>query len=390
MRRALNLADAFLEQAQPEDKVSLISGGVPIQQFDTAGINLLQLPPIKSDGTNFTKLLRDDDQQADAEYLEYRKNTLCQWISELNGDVVITELFPFGRRVLRNEFVAMLDLLSNQANSPLILASVRDVLAAPSKPAKARETEDILNHYYDAVLVHADPDVIELSASWPVTESIAGKLLYTGFVAQGSAPAVVEYNKNQDPCLAEPVENRQKDNDSYQGIVVSAGSGSVGAQVFETSIEAAAVRSDLSWRILVGGSNAETEIKRLQSLVSSDNVIIEGMRPDFLGLLATCKYSVSMCGYNTAIDLLQTGAAGLLVPFDKDGETEQSLRATCLAQLPGFKIVYSGDLTAKSLINAIEELEHSHSSARKMYQLNGASNSVELVKQLYKKHLDLH
>ena len=41
--------------------------------------------------------------------------------------------------------------------------------------------------------------------------------------------------------------------------------------------------------------------------------------------------SVSLCGYNTALDVLQSGVPAVLVPFDNGGEVEQSLRAEALA-----------------------------------------------------------
>ena len=44
---------------------------------------------------------------------------------------------------------------------------------------KAAQTEARLTRYYDGVLVHSDPDVIALAASWPVTAKLAAMLHYT-------------------------------------------------------------------------------------------------------------------------------------------------------------------------------------------------------------------
>ena len=125
LRRAINLAEAI--QSTGGD-VTVISGGVPVEHFKTEGINFVQLPAIKSDGTNFTHLLQPDGTSANEDYLNKRSELLNQHIKKLSPDVLITELFPFGRRILRNEFISMLELTSTFVKRPLVLASVRDCL----------------------------------------------------------------------------------------------------------------------------------------------------------------------------------------------------------------------------------------------------------------------
>ena len=376
LRRALNLAEALLAEAEQNDRVSLISGGLPVGQFASRKTEVWQLPPVKSDGTNFRTLLQPDNRIADSDYMEQRRLSLCKRLNELNADIVITELYPFGRRILREEFISMLNQVTGQAKPTVVLASVRDILAAPSKASRVNEVEEVLEKYYSAVLVHADPSMVELSSSWPTTEAIEAKLLYTGFVAQqpmGSASHRLQAN------LEASTNNKLE-------ILVSVGSGSVGTHVFETSIQAARQRKDLTWRLLVGGSEAAAEIVRLQQLLESDNVIIEKTRTDYLSLLSTCSCSISMCGYNTAIDLLETGSPGVLIPFDDGGETEQRQRADYLGKLPGFKVVSAGDLNTQSLLLAVEELEAIKDHARPRYQMDGATTSVKLAKKVYREH----
>ena len=77
---------------------------------------------------------------------------------------------------------------------PLICASVRDILAPPSKPAKAQLADDLIAQYYDAVMVHADGDVTPLSLSWPVSPALQDKLHYTGFVAPPAASPPVSHH----------------------------------------------------------------------------------------------------------------------------------------------------------------------------------------------------
>ncbi len=103
----------------------------------------------------------------------------------------MTELFPFGRRQLADEFLALLEAARATSPRPAILCSIRDILQPPSKPKRAAQTLERLGRYYDGVLVHADETVIPLDASWPVDKALARRLDYTGYVAdRGRARAL--------------------------------------------------------------------------------------------------------------------------------------------------------------------------------------------------------
>ena len=104
-------------------------------------------------------------------YLATRQEVLLTHLRSFAPDVLITELFPFGRRILRDEFTALLEAAHKLPRPPLICASIRDILAPPSKPKKAAYADEIIDRFYDAVLVHSDPDLTPLELSWPVSDS---------------------------------------------------------------------------------------------------------------------------------------------------------------------------------------------------------------------------
>ena len=54
LARALVLARAFAEAG---DKATLVSGGMPVPHLAAEDVDLVQLPPVRSDGTNFARLL---------------------------------------------------------------------------------------------------------------------------------------------------------------------------------------------------------------------------------------------------------------------------------------------------------------------------------------------
>ena len=105
LRRAINLSQEFVTAGH---NVTLASGGLPVKTFDTADITTVQLPPLSSDGTNFTRLLNADGDVANEQYMQSRENKLIELVNSLRPEIVITELYPFGRRMLRGEFISCL------------------------------------------------------------------------------------------------------------------------------------------------------------------------------------------------------------------------------------------------------------------------------------------
>ncbi|MEY8840867.1 glycosyltransferase family protein [Cribrihabitans sp. XS_ASV171] len=356
LARALVLGRAFAEAGHA---VTIVSGGFPAPQLDTGGVRLVQLPPLRSDGTNFARLLGPEG-DADAALLSARLTALLEVLEETIPDVLITELFPFGRRSLRAEFGALLEAAAARRSPPVILASVRDILAPPSKPTKAAMAADLVHRYYDGVLVHSDPVVTRLEASWPI-EGLAAKLIYTGYVA---------------PAAPEPVA------EGADEILVSAGGGPVGVPIFRAAIEAARKITNRRWRLLVGGTEARARIAELAPLAEDAPLLLEPARPDFRGMLCGAACSVSMCGYNTAMDLLQTGVPSVLVPFDEGKEVEQGLRAESLSHLPGVEVLRARDLTGAALADAVLRAMAAGRRGASGLRMDGARQAVEIAERM--------
>ncbi|TDK50554.1 glycosyltransferase family protein [Antarcticimicrobium luteum] len=360
LSRALTLAHAF-DAAGHE--VLVVSGGRPAPHLDAGHLGWLQLPPLASDGVDFARLLDDHGQAAGAGYLEARMVALRHALTEFAPDILITELYPFGRRALAGEFLSLLEAAQDQRRRPVVLSSIRDILAPPSKPAKAQRTEEIVMRYYDAVLVHSDDHATRLEQSWPVTPALAEKLRYTGYVAP-PAPAPHPQGLGADEVL------------------VSAGGGAVGGPLYRAALTAAALRPALRWRLLVGG-NDPALLADLQAQAPA-NAAVEPARPDFRRTLPRAAASVSMCGYNTAMDLLQAGTPAVLIPFDAGKEVEQGLRATSLAGLPAIEVLRSGDLTAEALAGALDRVLAAGPRRGSGLRFDGAAQSVAIATDMAK------
>jgi predicted glycosyltransferase len=355
LRRALVLAGGFAEAGH---EVLLASGGLPLDLALPAHTRMLQLPPLRSDGINFTRLLDEAGQPADEALLCRRRRLLCNGVTSFNPDILINELFPFGRRVLGDEFTALLDAAHALSPRPVILSSIRDILAPPSKPAKADLTEQIVTTRFDSVLVHSDPHATTLDQSWPVSAALKPRLRYTGYVA---AP----------PPAPHP------DGTGTGEVLLSTGGGTVGTHLFETAIATAQMMPAIRWRLLVAGDAARLD--RLRVLARGLPIIVDPVRPDFRNMLACATASVSLCGYNTAMDVLQTRIPAVFVPFDDGKEVEQSLRAASLARLPGITTLTSRDLTPETLRIALEQVLSAPKRDGALLRFDGAAQSVAIA-----------
>ncbi|MEP2030697.1 MAG: glycosyltransferase [Paracoccaceae bacterium] len=360
LSRALTLARAFAQQGH---RVTVISGGTPVDQFDRGDVRFVQLPPLRSDGVNFTHLLTAEGVSVDDNYLRRRQTDQHDALLKAQPDVLITELFPFGRRVLRSEFLALLESSESLAHKPLVLSSIRDILAPPSKAERAKSADQIIAQYYDGVLVHSDAKSTPLDQSWPVSEALRRKLHYTGYVAP--PPAGLHPEKAGDG-----------------EIIVSAGGGSVGDALFEIAVKAAHLSPSSTWRLLVGGSDSATRIARLRAEAVGSATIVEPARPDFRQMLYHAAGSVSMCGYNTALDLLQSGVPAVLVPFDDGGEVEQTLRANSLTRLDGIAVIKTDALTPEALLDTLATARVKRRDPGAGLCFDGAKVSVSIAEDL--------
>ena len=347
--------------ARAGHRVTLVSGGAPAPNVPLDGIDVVQLPPLAARGADFKTLYAADGNVAGPETYAVRQQMLLMTARDLQPDAVIIELFPFGRRQLAAEFVALLDDLMACAQPPAILSSVRDVLAPPSTPKKAARTVALLERYFDRVLVHGDAAILPLEASWPVPPHLARRLSYTGYVRDGQAvPAVAT------------------DADGAGEIVVSGGGSDAALPLFRAALGAARLMPGRDWRILVGHGVSNSDFAKLQYDAPA-NVRVARVRRDFAAVLARAACSVSMAGYNTVLDLAAARVPAVVVPFDGGNEVEQSIRAEKFAGMGLLDVVRSDALAPATLLDAVERAMHRGAPAGGWIATDGAETAVALI-----------
>src|SRR5258708_14608747 len=139
-----------------------------------------------------------------------RKELLIRAFDSFAPDAVITELYPFGRKRFAFELIPLLERARSRKDRTAVVSSVRDVLVAQKDEGRheARVCE-IVNKYYDLVLVHGDERLQRLEETFPRVADLNCPVAYTGYVVR----------PENLPSGSARLENRQP------SIIVSAGGG---------------------------------------------------------------------------------------------------------------------------------------------------------------------
>ncbi len=346
--------------------VTIANGGHPVDGIDWGAATVAQLPPVSAATGGFSDLVTTDGVPVDDAFKAQRRTALLALLNQNLPDILLIEAYPFARRIMRFELKPLLQAACELNPRPIVVSSIRDILQEGRKPERITETTNLVQEWFDAVLVHGDPELAALDLSYPDADAIADKLHYTGFVGPEPAQASGE----------------------VFDVIVSAGGGAVGDALFETALASRAMSSAkiARWLFLTGPNLSADTFQKLKTDLPA-NVSLERFRPDVPSLLKSARLSISQAGYNTMVDVLTAGCRSIVVPFARGGETEQTRRAALL-EARGLTIgLAEAGLTAPKLAGAIDSQLSSDVAPVTLeleleLELEGAAQSAQILKSL--------
>lgn len=362
LKRALTLAEAL--QANRFD-VTIASGGEAVPELGSGQLRFVQLPPARTADLSFRSLLDQRGQPVDEQWKRRRCEALLAAFRAADPQVLLIELFPFGRRQMRFELLPLVEAAAAMRPRPLVVSSVRDIGGGGQRdPARLKETVDLVRRCFDLVLVHGDPALIPFERSFALAGEIAERIRYTGYVVSPT---------DADSSVAGAGE-----------VLVSAGGGAVGRDLLVAALHARPLTqlADRTWRLISGISAPASDAAMISTLaddLGDGRVAIERMRGDFTTLLRNCTVSVSQAGYNTIMEILATRARAVVVPFAGGAETEQMLRASALARRGCFELVAQAALDPRTLAAAIDRAAFGPRPPAGAVDLDGAAASARLL-----------
>lgn len=362
LKRASLLAAAMVEAGLD---VAVVLGGRDVAGIDFAGCARIQLPAVRAADESFKILIDDNGQPVDDAWRESRTARLLTEFASLRPDVLILELFPFGRLQFRFELLPLLEAARVAEPRPWIVSSVRDALVAKTDPARNERSVRLVRQWFDHVLVHGDPQLYPLTATFPEAAGIADKLLYTGYVAEAVNGAV-------------PTSEAASVTEAGD-VVVSVGGGVVGEPLLRSAIAARPLTQAAKrvWRVITG-PNLSNAVYDDLAWNAPSGVIVERWRDDLPQLLRQARLSISQGGYNTMMDILNARVGAVIVPFAAPGETEQTFRAQALAERGVITLLEADQLTSRALAAAVDKALV-QAPATLAVDMDGAAATAKLV-----------
>jgi predicted glycosyltransferase len=345
-------------------RVTLVSGGLPVEGLELEGAELVQLEPVQSDGIDFKVLLDARGRPVDEAFQARRRDHLLETFRARRPRLVMLEMFPFGRRQMRFELLPLLDAIRASRPRPLLVGSVRDILVRPPKPERLTEMLGWAEAF-DRLLVHGDPDLVPFRRTFPDRDRLGDRLIETGYVVEpvpGDLPA---------------------SGDGAGEVVVSTGGGRVGDRLLEIALEAsAALPAGPPWRLLVGQHLPDAGFRGLVAR-AGPGVTVERARPDFRALLGRAAVSVSQGGYNTVMEVLAAGCPAVVVPYAGGLETEQTLRCRLLAERGLMVVLDEATLDAATLVAAVQgQLAAPPKAAGARPRMDGGLQTARLLSEM--------
>ena len=364
-----------------DSHVLLVTGGeIPDGFRFPENIDTLQLTPLKA-SPDFSSLQLCDFSRSLEETRAIRRTLLLQAFNEFKPDVLVTELFPFGRKHFRFELLPLLERARSQkSRRTLVVSSVRDILVARKDQEEYEQRVcSLVNSFYDLVLVHGDEKFLKLDESFSRVTDLRCPVAYTGYVAQQSKP---DAGKSYDPPMVDQ---------SRPAIIVSNGSGQylTGQMLLENLLRAAHLLQGQiphEFRFFAGPLMPEETYNSLQTLAAaSGNVRLSRYTPDLAAVLKRAELSVSMGGYNTVMDILSAGVRALVYPVTSNGDQEQSVRAEKLARMGVLDLIGPEELAPEKLAQKLAAALRNEPT-RLALNRDGAANSALLLR----KYLAMH
>ena len=360
-------------------EVCLINGGQLIPGFEfPPEARVIHLPAVWEDSDRLKPV---DSSLTIEEVKESRKQKILEVLEEFEPDCIITECFPFSKHKLKFELKPMLEQAHALGDRDIpIVCSLRDLIMTQPMPEalKMRRQQRIcklIDRYYDLVLFHGDANLLRLEDSFPAVDRLDCDIFYTGYVA----PAV-ETNLPETP---EDIIGLDR---SEPNIVVSVGGGRHGYPLLEAILSASPIlKRSLPHKIhcFAGPFMAEAEFERLQTLAAEqDNVVIRRFTSRLTQYMQQAELSVSLGGYNTVMNTLQTGVRSLILPsLNEHQADEQSIRGQKLDHLGIIGLLQPQDLEPAILAEKIITRLNIE-TPNNNFNLSGAATTASKLKEL--------
>jgi predicted glycosyltransferase len=346
MRRTHLIASQLLG-ARPDASVLTLSDSQLGQFFTpTPNHDYLKLPSIVKDGpgqwraANLTMPFND--------VLEMRQELIYRTVLKFRPEILLVDHMPHGAM---GELIPTLAALRASGTETKIVLGLRDILDAPQVVQKRWQVEgayEAIEKYYDRVLIYGMRDVFDLAQQYNFSTQIAERLHYCGYVCTETQPRpsnVVRRRFLRGPHACAKL------------IVAMAGGGADAYPMMRTLLDAMpAIQSrQRALLVMITGPFMPAEMRQeLQTRAHGLPVRIITSVDDTYSYLHAADLVVAMAGYNTSVEILQTGKRAIQIPR-RGPSAEQRTRTQLFAARGWIDMLDPDDLHAERLAQMVSK-----------------------------------
>ncbi len=334
LRRTINLARAVTEN-DPDATALIVTGSAALGSFELPErVDTVKLPVFRreADGTLYAATLGVDMPMIES----MRSEILRSAAATFDPDVVVVDKTPLG---LRDELVPMLEHLRARGRSRIVLG-LRNVEDDPARVRAAWSEANTLSavaRYYDCAVVYGPENTTNDALSCLDGIEMPVPVTHVGFV--GNSPATTPPDDLPSGYL-----------------LVTVGGGSDGHDMIDAVLDAE-LHAPLPFPIVLitGPLMSASAVSRLASRCDGDHIRLFEFRHDMANVLAGARGVVTMGGYNTISEVLQTGVPALVIPRVRPSE-EQLIRANDLVALGLADMLHPDSIMPERTWNAVQQM----------------------------------
>ncbi|MCO5142231.1 MAG: hypothetical protein M9962_03975 [Oligoflexia bacterium] len=339
-----------------------IQGGPATQKKPNQSVRTLQLPPLLM-REHDSSLYDPSEKQSVEDVFLQRKQIIDQHIDLNSYDLLVIELWPFGRNKFTSEMIYLIEGLKKKNKSLKVVCSLRDILVRKkNEEIRNQKIVSLIEKYFDKIYVHSDERLILLSDSFTAYVHIAHKVCYTGFVTESSQRLI---NKARE-----------------KKIVISMGGGIVGEELVLAVAKIVKDFPEYRFQFILGPFSEPGLKSAIEEQVISemDRVEICGLLDNFEDVLSSSALSISLAGYNTVMNLLNTKTFGLVFPYDAN--EEQRTRAEKLEAMNTLKVISRSDIASPKTLSEIVKKSLALEYPKLDLKLDGSVKTAEYILRL--------
>jgi len=378
VKRSMNIIQG-LARRQSNIAILFITGTPVTQLFDLLPKNadVLKIPTIVTSTAREGKPPMLGIGLAELSLL--RSKLIQEAVLHFEPDVFLVDNFPLGSR---RELLPVLKKLRRESTHTIL--GLRDIVDPPEKIKKDWMRDgmyEILDRYYDRILVYGMQEVFDVADEYGIEDRITKKIHYCGYLTSDT------------PQLETPKRIRGELNINRPFVIATVGGGGDGLPLLEVFIQAMTLQP-IPAVIITGPRMSLSDRALLQSLVSQLPMvkIVEYVK-DLPSYIKSANVVVSMAGYNTLTEVLVHKCKSIVIPrtwysgeHSKNGsrvDLEQLLRAKSLDSLGLVKLIEPKKLNPELLAyNISKAIKSSRKKPKIEINFSGLENTVNHILEM--------